>query len=328
LILGFSNGNWINFIILDFLSFCLLINIYLIDQNNYKYISLKIVNLFSLLIFLAFICGIYFTIVNGFQVSTDVYQRLSFEEDTFDGSTKSLFYTTQISILLLPFLKFVNKKRKYFIILGCLFFIIINFLGLSRANILASLVSILITLYIYFKYSKNFFVIRFILLFSIFTAISTLIYLNNSNTFNNSYSLFSQRIINISEDDFRDVEEDNYFSSISKLELLFGKGMGAANKFTYNKISDRGIMMLHRGENNIIMKGGILLLILFYGSAFKSLYNLIKSKDIYSDSWAAVIIVYLVLERGHQQFSSPFMLLLFCIGISYGLVIPLKKQKK
>lgn len=77
--------------------------------------------------------------------------------------------------------------------------------------------------------------------------------------------------------------------------------------------------MLHRGENNLILKGGIPLLVLLYGSAVLAFIKLVRSRATYSSSWAAVIILYLLIERGHQQYSQIFMLLLFCLAISYGL---------
>jgi hypothetical protein len=328
LTLGFLKGNWINFLILDILSFCLLLFVFFIERNNYDYVTSKIINLFSLLIILAFIIVSYYTITSGFQISQTTEERLGFSDLSFEGASKAIFYPIQICLLLLPFIKFVNKKRKFFIILASLFFLIINFLGLSRANILALIVSIILALYISYK---NTIKIRFSkIIFStlLISFLSIILLFQYKDIIDTSFMLLRNRLENIEDDDIRDIEAKTYFNSITSSEFIIGQGMGASNKVVFGRTYKRGIMMLHRGENNLILKGGVFLLILFYGVAFKSLLNLIRSKEVYSDSWASVIIIYLILERGHQQFSSPFMLLLFCLAISYGLAIPSRSKKR
>jgi hypothetical protein len=128
----------------------------------------------------------------------------------------------------------------------------------------------------------------------------------------------------------RDLEAEVYFSSASVYEIFFGKGFGGVNNFPFGRFSEQGLIMLHRGENNLILKGGIPLLILLYGAATVALIKLFRSKGTYSMSWAAVIIIFLFLERGHQQYSQFFMLLFFCLAISYGLNIKgsLAKHRK
>ena len=328
LTLGYLKGNWINFLILDIFSFCLLLFVFFMERNNYDYITLKIINLFSLLIILAFIIVSYYTITSGFQISQTTEERLGFSNLSFEGATKSIFYPTQICLLLLPFIKFVDKKRKIFIILTSLFFFVINFLGLSRANILALLVSIILSLYISYKNTIKIRSSKIIFSIILISFLSIIILFQYKDTIDKTSMLLSSRFDDLNDEDIRDIEADSYFNSITSSEFIIGQGMGGSNKVVFGRSYERGIMMLHRGENNLILKGGVLLLILFYGVAFKSLLNLLRSKEVYSDSWASVIIIYLILERGHQQFSSPFVLLLFCLAISYGLAIPSKSKKQ
>ena len=85
---------------------------------------------------------------------------------------------------------------------------------------------------------------------------------------------------------------------------------------------------MHRGENNLILKGGIIYLILIYGCAIIALIKLLRSNSYYSYSWASVILIYLLLERGHNQYSQFFMLLFLCLAISYAFSIKSSREKK
>ena len=150
---------------------------------------------------------------------------------------------------------------------------------LSRAGIAASFFVIFLTVLIGIK--DKF--IRFDLKLASFLFFMTFI----SATFINKYYENLETLLLLSTDRFvqgfsgeelvgaidykeepRDIEAREYFNSISSYELIIGQGMGGVNQYPFGRYSPRGMSMMHRGENNLIMKGGIVFLIIYvYGLA-------------------------------------------------------------
>jgi hypothetical protein len=239
-----------------------------------------------------------------------------FEED--GSNFKLLYQSIGLSLVLLPFLWFVDFKRKLAIGSAFTLFTVINLISLSRAYLAGSLLSILITIYIGFKLNKiglRYSVITYssIILFSLLFFVK-----QNKEVLETTLELLNYRIDLIGEEvEPRDIEAEVYFKDLSAYELFFGKGFGAANLRPFGRYSERGIMMMHRGENNLILKGGLLLLFIIYGLAIISLIKLLISKDLYSNSWASVIFIFLLLERGHTLYGNVFYLIFLCLAISY-----------
>jgi hypothetical protein len=328
LLYGIINGNWINFIVLDLLSSFTLIFIFLYSKNNYEYLNVKIFNMFSSLVAIGFLAGLYYLIAHGFQGSTSINERFVFSSD--DADYKILLTILKISLLLLPFIWYVSYKKRFFISATFILFLGVSFLALSRADIAGSLLSIIFTIFIGIRERYISFRPKFIATFILFSLVGLIAVERNLDTLNTSYELLKYRIENVAEEvEPRDIEAEIYFDSVSTYELILGKGMGAANMDPFGRTSERGIMMMHRGENNLILKGGIIYLLLIYGMAIIALFKLFRSKVDYRYSWASVILIYLLLERGHPQYSDYFMLLFFCLAISFAFSIKsFKKTNK
>jgi len=313
---GLVNSNFFSFIIMDILSAFYIIFLFFINNQNKEYVTKIILNIISIILGFAFIFSLIYLSVYGFRPAEVIGERIMFEER--GSNFKLLYQSIGLSIVLLPFVWFVDFKRKLAIGLAFTLFTVINLISLSRGYLAGSLVSILITIYIGFKLNiigLRYSVISYssIILFSLLFLIK-----QNKKVLETTLELLNNRIDLIgNEVEPRDLEAEYYFNDLSTYELFFGKGMGAANYKPFGKTSKRGIMMMHRGENNLIMKGGILLLLIIYGLAIYAIFKLFFSNDIYSNSWASVIFIFLLLERGHQQFSNAFMLILFCMAISY-----------
>jgi len=316
LLYGLVNSNFFSFIVMDVLSAFSILFLFLINNQNKEYVTKRILNVISIILGFSFIFSLIYLFVYGFRPAELMGERIVFEED--GSNFKLLFQSIGLSVVLLPFVWFVDFKRKLAIGLAFILFTVINLISLSRGYLAGSFISILITIYIGFKLNK--FGLRYSVISSSSIILFSLLFFLNQNkeVLDTTLELLKYRFELIgNEVEPRDIEAKYYFKDLSDYQLLFGKGMGAANLRPFGKYSERGIMMMHRGENNLIMKGGILLLLIIYGLAIYAIFKLFFSNDIYSNSWASVIFIFLLLERGHQQFSNVFMLILFCMAISY-----------
>tara|TARA_B110000238_G_scaffold194565_1_gene232588 strand:- start:359 stop:1285 length:927 start_codon:yes stop_codon:yes gene_type:complete len=305
---------------MDVLSAFSILFLFLFNNQNKEYITKNILNTLSLLLVFSILCVLYYLSKYGFQVAQEVGDRFLFEEDGSDF--KLVYQSIALSLVLLPFIWFVDFKRKLAISLAFILFTVINLVSVSRGYIAGSLISILYTIYIGFKLNR--FSLRLGLISSLSIILFSTIFILNkySDVLLVSFDLMSNRFDLIGDEiEPRDVEAEFYFKNLSNYQLFFGKGIGAANLRPFGRYSVRGIMMMHRGENNLILKGGLLFLFIIYGLAIFSLFKLLFSKDLFSNSWAGVIIIFLLLERGHQQYSSVFMLIFLCLAISYSFAL-------
>jgi len=321
--LGIFYGNSLSYLISDLMLFSLLIFIFFLVNENRDEFTFQLVDSISLIFIFGLVFSIYFFITSGLQPAQSLEGRLDFDSDDWGDYYKYALSIIQVSVLLLPFIWHLNFKRRFIMVSAITLFFIVSAFTLSRANIVAVLASGLITMYI--GYKQNFIRLTFFTFSVTATGIIgllTLFYVYG-DIINTLYSLASLRFQEFGGDSIepRDIEAEVYFANASLYELIAGKGFGGVNNYPFGKYSERGIAMLHRGENNLILKGGIILLVLLYGLALVALTKLLRSKAIYSKQWAAVIFIFLLLERGHQQYNQFFMLFFFCLAISYGLNI-------
>ena len=133
--------------------------------------------------------------------------------------------------------------------------------------------------------------------------------------------------VEVKIDDPRDLEAELFFASLSKSEWIFGRGLGGTNLNPFGKPSERGLSMVHRGENNLILKGGLLLLVIVYGALFYSAARLLFLKAPYAAPYCACILLYLLFERGHTQISYMFSTLFVVLAINYSSLAS-RRQKK
>lgn len=323
LFLGIINGNKLPFLMADLMSFSVLIFAFFLANENRDQFTLQLVRLISLLLIVGSSFSVYFFITNGLQPAESIDGRITVDNVSDSGYLKYALSIIQVSVLLLPFFWNLDVKRRYIVASATMLFFIVSAFTLARAGIAVVLVSGLITMYIGFK--QNFIRFTFFTVSVTATGIIGLltVFYVYGDIINTLYSLASLRFEELGGEGIepRDLEAEVYFANASLYELIVGKGFGGVNSFPFGNFSERGLMMLHRGENNLILKGGIPFSVLLYGSALVALIKLLRSKAVYSKQWAAVIFLFLFLERGHQQYSQFFMLLFFCLAISYGFNI-------
>ena len=251
LLYGLVNSNFFSFIVMDVLSAFSILFLFLINNQNKEYVTKRILNVISIILGFSFIFSLIYLFVYGFRPAELMGERIVFEED--GSNFKLLFQSIGLSVVLLPFVWFVDFKRKLAIGLAFILFTVINLISLSRGYLAGSFISILITIYIGFKLNK--FGLRYSVISSSSIILFSLLFFLNQNkeVLDTTLELLKYRFELIgNEVEPRDIEAKYYFKDLSDYQLLFGKGMGAANLRPFGKYSERGIMMMHRGENNLI----------------------------------------------------------------------------
>ena len=318
--LGVVYGNRASFVAADIMSFLVIIFVFLLNQINRDEITAKLVSLMSGLLVIGFGFSLFFFVSNGLQPAESVDGRLDMDNVSEAGYFKYAMSLVQLSILLLPFSWHVGYVKRLVIYSVALFFFVVSAFTLSRVGIASFLVSCALTFFI--GISGGLIRPRFSLFFTVAIILGLLIsvVVNYWDMVSILFSLSATRFGELSGEAIepRDIEAAVYFANSTISELAVGKGFGGVNNYPFGRYIENGLMMLHRGENNLILKGGFLYLIFLYGAAVVGLIRLLFSKCLYSKQWAVVLVLFLFMERGHQQYSQFFMLLFFCVGISYG----------
>ena len=152
LVYGLLKSNFISFLIMDILSSFSILFLFFINAENKFYITKKISNIISLLLFFSVLSSLIYLQKYGFRAAEQLGERLVFDEE--GSNFKIIFQTLQISQVLLPFIWFINNKRKLILTTAFLLFTIINLVALSRGYLAASLITIILTFYIGFRLKK------------------------------------------------------------------------------------------------------------------------------------------------------------------------------
>ena len=336
LLYGLFNGNWINFLFQDLLTALLMLFIFLFTSKNRDHITKRIIDLMSLLLLFGSVAAIYYFAKNGLEAATSEVNRLNYEDADESFSLKFAFQVLQLSLVLLPFSWFVDSKRKIIILFGLFVYFAVNLMILSRVGIAITFISLGLTILIGIKEKFIRPNLKLASFFILLIFLSSFTFYRIGDEIKILAGLASARfqeidIVSNGESNYeepRDKEASEYFGSLQPHQFIIGKGMGAANPYPFGKYtSGKGMMMMHRGENNLILKGGWVLLLIIYGAAIYAVVRLVKTRTKFGYSYMSIILIYLLMERGHQQFSHFIMLFFLSLAISYAFSIKSSKIK-
>jgi hypothetical protein len=118
----------------------------------------------------------------------------------------------------------------------------------------------------------------------------------------------------------RNTEAEDLFKTFTITEWIFGRGAGGSHEFGFWQLigtpGNLGIPFTHFGFLNLLLKGGLPLLLIVYGVAVWAMFFLWQRGD---RRYFFMILLYLVFELSHTRFNDPFFMILFWISISYSL---------
>ena len=148
---GFINANRINFIYADILSAFILAFIFFFNFANRDYLTKKIIDMLSIIIIIGSITVLYYFSVNGLQAATSLENRLALDDADENFSLKGAFALVQPSLLLLPFIWYVDSKRKLVILIAFTIYFLFSLMIVSRAGIGGSFFALLFAFFIGLK---------------------------------------------------------------------------------------------------------------------------------------------------------------------------------
>jgi hypothetical protein len=271
---NFSFATYQTFLI-DFSTIGIILSVFLFSGLNGKLVKngVLFMMLFSILYFAYTVPFMDLSIIRS-----GAYNRIeafSSYGDEMIGSGVSMGYiiysTQQLAVsfllfflLLLPFIYNRIKKRYVIIFLILIFIFIIIFSAFyqKRQQILELILCVVLANFFYKKLLQG--LIPKSKIISFFILILFLIFIFSSDILSNVFSRFSDTLNNIK--DFDRLEESRkVLSSFNILNWIIGKGFG------YKAPDTPGGIILHIGYSNLLMKGGLILLLFYLFQAFKNI---------------------------------------------------------
>lgn len=332
--LGVIKGNWVNFVFHDFLNLSI-IAMLLIKSNELDRLTERVTSVLSYLSIVGAIFSVIYLQSIQFSAAESLMTRLNFDTGDEELMLKNALALLRLSVFLLPFIWQLKKFQKIAVILSVMVFFAVSAMMLSRAGLGGVVISIFLTFLIGVKKRKIRLNKRLIGSLAIMSTCLVIFFQSYGETVVLLGELALKRAmgieftqgVEVKIDDPRDLEAELFFASLSKSEWIFGRGLGGTNLNPFGKPSERGLSMVHRGENNLILKGGLLLLVIVYGALFYSAARLLFLKAPYAAPYCACILLYLLFERGHTQISYMFSTLFVVLAINYSSLAS-RRQKK
>lgn len=311
---GLLNYNYGKYILGDIISFSFVVFIIFFNSNsglnNLKY-KIPILMAKLLIIFIPLSLFAFFRYAN---ISSEM-ERTLISGDAINE--KVLFYPILFAPLLLPFIFDMKLYLKLTVIFANLLLILFGILTATRGMFALPIIAFLLVFILQNRISIK----RIIIICFIFFIILEFGLFTNNTLMNNKANYLLSRI-----EDNKDVsagrnsEIIDLFEEYNSLEFFIGRGAGGTQKFGFWKEIhtplNLGANLGHYGFTHLLLKGGFVLLIMIYGLALWSIFNLYRRGD---RKFMIVIILYLIYEISHTQFNNLAFLLLFWISVSYSL---------
>lgn len=332
--LGVINGNWVNFVFIDFLNLSI-IAILLIKTNELDRLTDRVISVLSNLSMFGAVSAVIYLQSIGFSAAESLKTRLTYDAQGEMLMLKNALAVLRISVFLLPFIWQLKRSQTISVILSVMVFFVISSMMLSRAGMGGVLISVFLTMLIGVYKGKIRMNKKFIGWLVIICSCSTVFFQYFGETTVLLGELAVKRSLGIEFSggvetvivEPRDVEAKYFFASLSKSEWIYGRGLGGTNLNPFGKSTERGLAMLHRGENHLILKGGLVFLFIVYGTLIVSAVRLLFLKAPYAAPFCACILLYLFFERGHNQTSYMFSTLFVVLAINYSSISN-RRQKR
>ena len=304
LFIGVYNLNYSSYIFYDLICFGSILicfnKIYFTRPKDF-YILLwpkcaYIISLFSIISLIIYI------IVFGYSVASIENGR---GLDDMIGKIMSPKYFVAASIFIYPLkFYFTNKWINAIFKMNIMAYIFFSLAMGSRGTTLIAIFIFSIANY-FDPYATSSFEVKKLIskkaILSFFSIIIIILMLYNIDQVRNAidYLVFRFNNENLGEDRFN--EAQYVYNSLSVVELLIGRGLGAANGY-WPSDNPYGVNIVHYGWMFLILKGGIFFLVFIYSNIIIALFKLYKVPEFRPYSLA--LISFILLETSHTNFSS------------------------
>lgn len=316
LIAGVVNNNFVSYIYADLFSFGAIIFIFISGKFNRLYFFTQILPKVGLIINIVIVIFVGFYIL--FNNTTIASMEGGRGLDEITGkimSPKQLMYG---SLLLYPLSVFIEKKRdRLFYDFTIIMFIFFSLAMASRGSTVVAIIVLCLTLIERNKIPLNLSSLLntkvFRIIFVILAVFSVLYQIPKVGSAVD-YLLFRFTSGETSIDAERTEESEEILRHFSLNEILFGRGLGAANTYWIFESVKNGVNNVHYGWMFLVLKGGISLLILVYGKILQSIFRLWKGRIL--RPYAFILISVVFLEFSHTMFISFYLTSFIFIAIA------------
>jgi hypothetical protein len=313
---GLILNNYNSYVLVDFFSFSSFLMILICFKN--KKIIIFYTNIFPKL-------GVYINLISILFV---IYYLFNYEltfasilvgrnlEIIDDGQLMSPKYLLYGSLFLYPLVVYLKSRTERLIYHFSIFlFLLFSLAMASRGTVVIGIITIVLThlhangIRFNIKAVLNF---KFIKYFFLLIILFLILYQNPVIGSATDYLIY--RFTEEQTGELRSQEAQAIYDNLSSFELIFGKGLGAANSYWIFNQTPNGVNNTHFGWMFLILKGGLIFLTFIYGKIILSIISLIKHTLLVP--YAFLLITFLLLEASHTNFNSFYRLIFLFISIS------------
>lgn len=317
---GILRGNYFNYVLFDTIIYSSVVFLTFFNSNiNSNNIPILFARLLPISLIFAFSTIFLFSDFTSLATRSLTSDNNSMADDSW------IVGPLIIAPFLVPFISKMRNHLKIIVLVANITLLLFGILTATRSYILITILALLSLINF-----QKLFKFKFLFITSLF--ILSLFFISLTETYTNS--IFADQINLVtarfnSDGDFsngRNSEVDGLFKEFNFFNFAFGKGAGAEQKFGFweNIIGNgHGVNFTHFGFLNLILKGGVVLLILVYGTAIYSLFVLLKHRE---KEYIFVILIYLTAELSHTLFINYFAVLFLWIACSRALNIKSRKN--
>jgi hypothetical protein len=306
LIIGLINQNNTSYMIWDLICFSEVLLVFGTIRFNKEYFFkyelpnfAYILNILSILFVAAYVYS------NGFTIAS-IESGRGLDDITKDITSPKFFLTA--CLFLYPLKLYVKEqKRKAVFDVSIIAYILFSVAMGSRGTTTAAIVVFVLTGLSAISSNNTYgkLKIRKYIFFTLGTIIiSAALY--QIKEIGSAVDYLAYRFDNESLGSARTEEATAIYDALSRGELLFGKGLGAANTYWIFSDVQNGVNSVHYGWMFLILKGGILFLIAIYGFIILKIINYYKYKEY--RPYGIILIGFLLLEFSHTNFNSFYSL--------------------
>lgn len=313
---GVGRDNFVSYIYLDMIVFSFFSFLFYFNQtHSYRSFIVEFPKMVSIWLAFGLIVSWYLFFKSDLQPGTsDVRFSIGDSIKEFGGTYK-VIEPLSPALFIVPFYNSIRSKWRYSIILSLVTIFVFSIFTATRGTFVISLIPILYLVVINLKRGDWFlkalqycsFASIAILLLSVFFPIADI---------RDSIELLFNRFLD--SEDFssgRDDESRLFLASLTETEWIIGRGMGGAQQTWIWAHLKNGLNMVHYGHLQLLLKGGLLLVISIYFLIGYCLVRAMKKRKALFP-FLYMVIIFFLYDQFHTQWQRVFSVLFLWIACS------------
>jgi hypothetical protein len=313
---GIERDNFVSYVYFDIIIFSFFSFLFFFNQrNSYQWFVNEFPKNVSLWLSFGLIVSWFLFIKSDLQPGTsDVRFSIGDSIKEFGGAYK-VIEPLSPALFVAPFYRSIKSKWRYSIVLSLVTILVFSIFTATRGTFIISLISILYLLIINLKRTDWF---RKLMQYFAFVCIGflLLLFVFSLADIRDSLELLRNRFLD--SKDFssgRDDESRLFLASLTETEWIIGRGMGGTQEtWIWRHLKD-GLNMVHYGHLQLLLKGGLLLLISIYVLITYCLLRAIRNAKMLFPFFY-MVIVFFIYDQFHTQWQRVFSVLFLWLACS------------